>query len=119
MEFAGGEKAVGPATPIKGIVLVDRAMAAEADPARKTPRPKYSLVVNYRGERIGEVPVTVTITPQDWVRSAKSTEGGAQIASLKKAAEMNRKDLNVHRMLAMAYAQRGQHDQAISEYRRS
>lgn len=102
---------------LKGIDLVDKVMSAE--PTVGAPAGHCFIKVRYRGEVISKIPVNVVITPQDWVRQAKETQGGqSQVDYLKKAEEMNGADPDVNRMLARAYLQEGQKDKAIDEYRK-
>ena len=115
----GGETPIGMKTLVKGISLVDRVMEAESAGRQQKERPVYRLVVQYEKKKIAELPLHVEVTPQDWLRVAKESHNGGslQIASLKKALEMNPQDIEVRRLLAAAYAGKGRTDEAIATYR--
>src|SRR3989304_1243643 len=65
-----------------------------------------------------QVTIRVKITPQDWLRYARSTENRMlQIEYLKRATAMNNKDANVIKMLAGVYLRAGLSGEAIVQYR--
>ncbi len=57
------------------------------------------------------------ITPQDWLRYARSSGNQkVQIEYLKRAIAMNREDTNVRKMLASLYFNAGMNREAIAQY---
>ena len=70
-----------------------------------------------RGSLIAAVPIRVQITPQDWLRYARSSGNQkVQIEYLKRAIAMNREDTNVRKMLASLYFNAGMTREAIAQY---
>ena len=58
---------------LKGIDLVDKMVLTDRkDPAGKKPG-GYSFLVKYQDELIASIPIRVQITPQDWLRYARSS----------------------------------------------
>ena len=66
---------------------------------------------------IASIPIRVQITPQDWLRYARSSGNQkVQIEYLKRAIAMNREDANVRKMLASIYFNAGMTGEAIAQY---
>ena len=103
---------------LKGIGLIDHIVQTEKDIAEVRDNEKFSILVIYRGEKIGALTIRVKITPQDWLRYARSTENRMlQIEYLKRATAMNNRDANVIKMLAGVYLRAGLTGEAIVQYR--
>ncbi|MDO8721870.1 MAG: tetratricopeptide repeat protein [Syntrophales bacterium] len=103
---------------LKGIGLIDHIVETEKDIPEVRDNEKYSILVIYRGEKIGALTIRVKITPQDWLRYARSTENRMlQIEYLKRATAMNNRDANVIKMLAGVYLRAGLSGEAIVQYR--
>ncbi|HUN55491.1 MAG TPA: tetratricopeptide repeat protein [Smithella sp.] len=76
------------------------------------------ILINYRNEKMADVPLKIDITPQDWFRFAKdSANVGERIEYLKKAIEMNKNDVSVREVLAGVYLRQGRINEAISQYK--
>ena len=58
---------------LKGIGLIDHIVQTEKDITEVRDNEKYSILVTYRGAKIGALTIRVKITPQDWLRYARST----------------------------------------------
>ena len=72
--------------------------------------------MNYKEDLIGSIPIRVQITPQDWLRYARSSGNQkVQIEYLKRAIAMNREDSGVRRMLASIYLNAGMIREAIAK----
>jgi len=103
---------------LKGIGLIDHIVQTEKDITEVRDNEKYSILAMYRGKKIGSVTIRVKITPQDWLRYARSTENRMlQIEYLKRATAMNNRDANVIKMLAGVYLRAGLSGEAIVQYR--
>ena len=102
---------------LRGIDLVDRVvMSNRIDPASQEVS-AGSIHIKYRNDIIASIPMRVVVTPQDWLRYAKSSEDRQkQIEYLKKAITTNREDVGVRKMLAALYSQSGMVDRAIAQY---
>ncbi len=112
VEGTGSENDIG--TLLKGVELVDRAIAESKSGSTYA---SYAIKVRKDDKVIGEIPVKVNITPQDWLRLAKgSEEGKSQVEYLKKALDSNKDDVATRKMLAASYAKQGKRPNAISEY---
>ncbi|MEN6421131.1 MAG: tetratricopeptide repeat protein, partial [Smithella sp.] len=78
----------------------------------------YKIAVNYGREKIGSVPLKITVTPQDWFRFAKeSSNVNEQIEYLKKAILLNQNDVSVRKILGGIYLRLEKLDDAIIQYR--
>ena len=85
-------------------------------PARK-PAERLFVPDKVSGDLIATVPIRVQITPQDWLRYARSSGNQkVQIEYLKRAIALNREDTNVRRMLASLYFNAGMNKEAIGQY---
>ena len=102
---------------LKGIDLVDKTVLADRKGGGETKRGSYTILVNYKEDLIGSIPIRVQITPQDWLRYARSSGNQkVQIEYLKKAIAMNPGDANVRKMLASLYMNAGMTGEAIRQY---
>lgn len=102
---------------LKGIELVDKAVLTGRGTVEESKPGDYSLRITYKGESIGAVPIRIQITPQDWLRYARSSGNQkVQIEYLKRAIALNREDTNVRRMLASIYLHAGMTADAIAQY---
>ena len=93
---------------LKGIDLVDKTvLTVRNGPGGKKPG-GYSFLIKYQDDLIASIPIRVQITPQDWLRYARSSGNQrVQIEYLKRAIAMNREDANVRKMLASIYFNAG------------
>ena len=102
---------------LKGIDLVDKAVLTGRNGQRGNRPNDYSFRIKYQGDLIASVPIRVQITPQDWLRYARSSGNQkVQIEYLKRAIALNREDTNVRRMLASLYFNAGMNREAIGQY---
>ncbi|MFZ4440401.1 MAG: tetratricopeptide repeat protein [Syntrophales bacterium] len=103
---------------LKGIELVDRSVLTGRGGVGENKPGEYSLQISYRGDPIAAIPIRIQITPQDWLRYARSSGNQkVQIEYLKRAIALNREDTNVRRMLASIYLHAGMTGDAISQYK--
>ena len=103
--------------PLRGIDLVDGIMKSKGMAAGFESIPAGGVHIIYKGELIASIPIKVTITPQDWLRYAQTSETKQmQIDYLKKAISMNSKDVSVRKMLAALYNLSGSMKDAIIQY---
>jgi tetratricopeptide (TPR) repeat protein len=102
---------------IKGIDLVDKAVLTGRNGQRGNRPNDYAFRIKYQGIPIASVPIRMQITPQDWLRYARSSANPkVQIEYLKRAIALNREDTNVRRMLASLYFNTGMNREAIGQY---
>jgi len=102
---------------LRGIDLVDKVVMTRSKGVRDAVADAGGIEVKYNGEVIASVPMKAVIMPQDWLRYAKNSENQqAQIEYLKRAIEMNKKDVGVRKMLAAVYEKAGIADKAIAQY---
>jgi tetratricopeptide (TPR) repeat protein len=102
---------------LKGIDLVDKAVLTGRNGVGENKPGDFSLRITYRGDPIAAIPIRIQITPQDWLRYARSSGNQkVQIEYLKRAIAMNREDTNVRRMLASIYLHAGMTGEAIAQY---
>jgi tetratricopeptide (TPR) repeat protein len=102
---------------LRGIDLVDKVVMTRTKGQRDAAADAGSIAVKYNGEVIASVPMKVVIMPQDWLRYAKNSENQqAQVEYLKRAIDMNKKDVGVRKMLAAIYEQSGLAEKAIAQY---
>ncbi len=102
---------------LRGIDLVDKVVMSRGKSARDAVVDAGGITVEYNGEVIASLPLKVVIMPQDWLRYAKNSENQqAQIDYLRRAIDMNKNDVGVHKMLAAIYEQAGLADKAIAQY---
>ncbi|MBU2056071.1 MAG: tetratricopeptide repeat protein, partial [Proteobacteria bacterium] len=102
---------------LKGIELVDKAVLTGRNSLGEGKPGDFSLRIEYKGEEIASIPVRIQITPQDWLRYARSSGNQkVQIEYLKRAIAMSPEDANVRRMLASIYFQAGMTREAIAQY---
>lgn len=103
---------------LKGIDLVDKVIMTGKGAQGDTAVPDYRINVKYDNKIIAAIPLQVNITPQDWLRYARSTENQrVQIEYLKRAIAMNKEDTGVRKMLAGLYLRQGETGEAITQYR--
>ena len=103
---------------LMGIDLVDKIMMGEKGALGGTAVFDYRINVRYGDKIIAAIPLRINVTPQDWLRYARTTEDKqAQIEYLKRAIAMNREDTNVRKMLAGLYFRGGKTGEAIAQYR--
>ncbi|MHB9099851.1 MAG: tetratricopeptide repeat protein, partial [Syntrophales bacterium] len=102
---------------LKGIDLVDKAVLTGKNGQGGNKAGGYSFRITYQDEMIASVPIRVQITPQDWLRYARSSGNQkVQIEYLKRAIALNREDTNVRKMLASLYLNAGMTREAIAQY---
>ncbi len=102
---------------LKGIALIDHIVQTESALSEIRDNEKYRITVMYNGDPIAAVPIKVSITPQDWLRYARSTENRKlQIEYLKRALAMSSGDVNVIKMLAGVYLRAGMPSEAVVQY---
>lgn len=102
---------------LKGIDLVDKTVLTGRAAGGQNRPDDSSIRITYRGEPIAAIPIRIQITPQDWLRYARSSGNQkVQIEYLKRAIALNREDTNVRRMLASLYLQAGMTGDAIAQY---
>ena len=102
---------------LKGIDLVDKAVLTGRGGVGENRPGVYSLQITYRGDPIAAIPIRIQITPQDWLRYARSSRNQkVQIEYLKRAIALNPEDTNVRRMLASIYLNAGMTKDAIAQY---
>jgi len=98
---------------LKGIELVDKLTTTK----KQNSNTDYKIDVRYHDKSIASIPIRVEITPQDWLRFARRSKNeGSQIDYLKRAINMNKKDIGVRKMLARVYVRKGMQNMAISQY---
>jgi tetratricopeptide (TPR) repeat protein len=103
---------------LRGVDLVDRIVAFQGMRPGSETVSAGGIHIKYRDEIIASIPMQVVITPQDWLRYAKTSEDRqAQIEYLKKAIAMNSKDISVRKMLAGLYSHSGITDKAVAQYK--
>jgi tetratricopeptide (TPR) repeat protein len=103
---------------LRGIDLIDHIVQTEKNISEVKDKAQYRIMVIYRSKVIAAIPIRVAITPQDWLRYARSTESRKlQIEYLKRAIAMNNKDGIVLKMLAGVYTRAGMPGEAIVQYR--
>ena len=99
VEGLGGKSDIGKL--LKGIDLVDKTVLPDRKGAGEKKPGGYSFQIKYQDDPIASIPIRVQITPQDWLRYARSSGNQrVQIEYLKRAIAMNREDANVRKMLA-------------------
>ena len=102
---------------LKGIDLVDKTVLTDRKGPGGNKPGSYSFLIKYKDDLIASIPIRVQITPQDWLRYARSSGNQkVQIEYLKKAIAMNREDTNVRKMLASLYLNAGMTGEAIAQY---
>ncbi len=75
---------------LKGIDLVDKAVLTGRGGAGENRTGDYALRITYRGDPIATIPIRIQITPQDWLRYARSSGNQkVQIEYLKRAIALN------------------------------
>ncbi|HET6461840.1 MAG TPA: tetratricopeptide repeat protein [Syntrophales bacterium] len=100
---------------LRGVDLVDKVVMTRGKGARDAGA--SVITVKYKGEVIASVPIKVAIMPQDWLRYAKNSQNQqGQIEYLKRAIDMNKKDIGVRKTLVAIYEQTGVTDKAIAQY---
>ncbi len=115
VEGTGTQNDLG--TLFRGVDLVDKIVASKGMRPGSEAVPAGGIHIKYRDEIIASIPIQVIITPQDWLRYAKTSEDRqAQIEYLKKAIAMNSRDIGVRKMLAALYSHSGMMDKAIAQY---
>ena len=115
IEGLGGANVFGKL--LKGIDLVDKMVLTGRNGQRGNRPDDYSFRIKYQGDLIATVPIRVQITPQDWLRYARSSGNQkVQIEYLKRAIALNREDINVRKMLASLYFNAGMNREAIGQY---
>ncbi|MEA1936447.1 MAG: tetratricopeptide repeat protein [Thermodesulfobacteriota bacterium] len=98
---------------LKGIELADKLITKK----KWNSNTDYKIDVRYHDKSIASIPIRVEIAPQDWLRFARRSENErSQIDYLKRAINMNKKDIGVRKMLARIYVRKGMQDSAISQY---
>ena len=116
LEGPGGKAGII-GVPFRGIDLVDKLLAGGVIPEGTQAAGVYQIAVYSTRDKIGVVPLRVMITPQDWLRFAKSRGNpGEQEAYLKKAAAQNREDAGVRKILAGIYLQQNRIGEAAKLY---
>lgn len=102
---------------LRGVDLVDRVMTSKGKSPGGEMVAAGDIHIKYRDEIIAAIPIRVVVTPQDWLRYAKSSEDRqSQIDYLRNAIAMNSQDVSVRKMLAAIYFQSGMTDNAIAQY---
>jgi len=102
---------------LRGIDLVDRTMTAQGMSLSSEHLQAGGINIKYQGEIIERIPMRVAITPQDWLRYAKTSENlQVQIEYLKKAVAASRNDVGVRKMLAALYRRSGMINKSIAQY---
>jgi tetratricopeptide (TPR) repeat protein len=102
---------------LRGVDLVDRIVMSKGMRPDGEALPAGGIHIKYRDEMIASIPMRVIITPQDWLRYAKTSEDRqAQIEYLKKAIAMNSSDIGVRKMLAALFSHSGMMNKAIAQY---
>ena len=102
---------------LRGVDLVDHIVKSRGVRPGSEAVPAGGVHVKYHDEMIASIPMQVIITPQDWLRYAKTSEDRqAQIEYLKKAIAMNSRDISVRKMLAALFSQSGMMNKAIAQY---
>jgi tetratricopeptide (TPR) repeat protein len=102
---------------IRGIELVDRVIGQNQAVRETQPYTNITMNIRYNDQVIAVLPIRVRITPQDWLRYARSSDNRKhQIEYLRRAAGMNREDVSVRKMLAALYLKESMTDEAIDLY---
>ena len=102
---------------LRGVDLVDHIVKSGGIRPGSEAVPAGGVHIKYHDEVIASIPIQVIVTPQDWLRYAKTSEDRhAQIEYLKKAIAMNSKDISVRKMLAALFSQSGMMNKAITQY---
>lgn len=102
---------------LRGVDLVDRIVMSKGMRPDGDAIPAGGIHIKYRDEMIGTIQMRVIITPQDWLRYAKTSEDRqAQIEYLQKAIAMNSSDIGVRKMLAALFSHSGMMNKAIAQY---
>jgi len=102
---------------LKGVGLVDRILTSEIGGLERKTVSDYRIRIRYGDKDIAYIPIRVVITPQDWLRFARSSEKqSVQIESLKQAIALNRTDVGVRKMLAGIYLRSNRLDEAAAQY---
>jgi regulator of sirC expression with transglutaminase-like and TPR domain len=115
VEGLGGKDDLGKL--LKGIDLVDKIVLKDRNGPDRNKMEEFFIQIRYREELIASIPIRVQITPQDWLRYARSSGNQkVQIEYLKRALAMNREDVNVRKMLASIYQNAGMTGDAIAQY---
>jgi len=111
----GGERDEG--RILRGVDLVDRAMAERGGPEGATRLPAEPIRIRYRETPIAAIPVQAVVTPQDWLRHARASDSlKERIDYLEAAIRMNPADTNVRKMLGGIYLRSGEIERAIRHY---
>jgi hypothetical protein len=111
----GGERDQG--RILRGVDLVDRAMAERGRTSGATDLPAEPIRIYYRGTPVATIPVQAVVTPQDWLRHARASESlKERIDYLETALRMNPSDGNVRKMLGGIYLRSGEVERAIGHY---
>jgi len=102
---------------IRGIELVDRVIGQNQAVRETQPYTSMMMNIRYHDQVIAVLPIRVRITPQDWLRYARSSDNRKhQIEYLRRAAGMNREDVSVRKMLAALYMKEAMTNEAIDLY---
>lgn len=104
--------------PIRGIDLIDQAMASGRSGIETGVVWDYRIVMRYKDEMIGTAPVRLVISPQDWLRYARGAGGDtrARLSQLQRAVSMNPNDAGIRKMFAALLNQAGQRKEAAAQY---
>ncbi|MGD0274808.1 MAG: tetratricopeptide repeat protein [Syntrophales bacterium] len=103
--------------PIRGIDLIDQAMASGRPGIETGVVWDYRIVMRYKGEMIGVAPIKLVISPQDWLRYARGAgDTRARVSQLQRAVSMNPNDTGIRKMLAALLNQAGQRKKAAAQY---
>ncbi len=98
--------------------LVDATISQQVKPGGVKDAPAFNILIKYHGETIARLPITVEVTPQDWLRHARSTDNKAQqINFLMNALAMTPSDTSARKRLAALYESQGQTPEAVAQYR--
>lgn len=102
---------------LRGKDLVDKVISARRSAARDDSS-SFQINVAYKGNVSASLPLTVRITPQDWLRHARLTDDPRlQIDFFKKALSQNLSDPGIRKALAGLYEKTGMINEAIGQYR--
>ena len=102
-------------TLLNGMELIDKVIRRKQTKKNKG----YNIHVKYHDEIIASIPVKVIITPQDWLRYARSTKSKkSQIKFLQRALSMKKDDVNTRKALAGIYINSGKITRGIAEYKK-
>lgn len=103
---------------LQGTELVDATIRGRVKTRDGKGVPAFRILVRYQGEAIAVLPIIVELTPQDWLRHARSTDNKTeQINFLHNALALNPADTSVRKTLAGLYEDQGKTKEAIEQYR--